>query len=95
MSYRNISAATTTLRATPATMIAPNSESPQINMFVRSAMEQYGLTEKEVRKNAIEGYGSVENTMKAMEIADAEDKAAIERALPNGYADTLVGWSAQ
>jgi hypothetical protein len=71
--------------------IAP--ESPQIKAFVRSAMERHGLTEQEVRKRAIEAYGSVERTMKAMEIGEAENKAAIERAFPNGYAEIQIGVS--
>ncbi|KAM6499206.1 hypothetical protein JOM56_004714 [Amanita muscaria] len=87
MSHRNVSASTTTTLL--ATSIAP--ESPQIKAFVRSAMERLGLTEQEVRKRAIEAYGSVERTMKAMEIGEAENKAAIERACPNGYAEIQVG----
>lgn len=59
--------------------------------FVRSAMERYGLTEEDVRKRAIEAYGSVELTMKAMEIGEAENKAAVGRACPNGYAGLQVG----
>lgn len=60
-------------------------ESRRTTAFVRSAMERYGLTEEEVRKRAIEAYGSVERTMEAMEIGEAENMAAVERACPNGY----------
>ncbi|KAI6029857.1 hypothetical protein PISMIDRAFT_680793 [Pisolithus microcarpus 441] len=42
-------------------------------------------------KRAIEAYGSVELTMTAMEIGDAENKAAVDRACPNGYAGLQVG----
>ncbi|KAI6104460.1 hypothetical protein EDD17DRAFT_1759300 [Pisolithus thermaeus] len=48
-------------------------------------MEWLGLTKQEVMKHTIEAYGSVKCTMKAMEIAKAENNAAIERACPNGY----------
>ena len=61
--------------------------------FLRSAMERLGLTEQEVRKRAIEAYGSVERTMKAMEIGEAENNAAIDRACSNGYAEIQAGVS--
>ncbi|KAF8740703.1 hypothetical protein AX14_007603 [Amanita brunnescens Koide BX004] len=89
MSRRNISASTTTTLLATSVTIAP--ESPQIKAFVRSAMERLGLTEQEVRKRAIEAYGSVERTMKAMEIGEAKNNAAIEKACPNGYAEIQVG----
>ena len=91
MSRRNTSVSTTTSLLATSVTIAP--ESPQIKAFVRSAMERLGLTEQEVRKRAIEAYGSVERTMKAEEIGEAENKAAIERACPNGYAEIQVGVS--
>jgi ABC-type branched-subunit amino acid transport system substrate-binding protein len=92
MSYANVAASTTTtLQVTPVTTA---SESPQLKMFVRSAMAQYGLTEQEVKKRAVETYGSLEYAMQAMETAEAENKAAIERAFPNGYAEIQVGVSA-
>jgi hypothetical protein len=50
-------------------------------------MEQYGLTEQEVRKRAAEMFGSLEYAMLAAETAEAENKAATERAFPNGYAN--------
>jgi hypothetical protein len=56
-------------------------------------MEQHGLTEQEVRKRAVETYGSLEYAKQAMETAEAENKAAIERAFPNGYAEIQVGVS--
>jgi len=86
---RNVAASTTTtLQATPLTT-AP--ERPRLETFVRSAMRQYGLTEQEVRKRAAEMYGSLEYAMQAMETAEIENKAAIERAFPNGYAEIQVG----
>ncbi|KAI6137359.1 hypothetical protein F5141DRAFT_1209689 [Pisolithus sp. B1] len=54
-------------------------------------MEWLSLTKQEVMKHAIEAYGSVEHTMKAMEIAEAENNAAIERVCPNGYTALQVG----
>lgn len=62
-------------------------EGRQTTAFVRSAMERYGLTEEEVRKRAIEAYGSVERTMEAMEIGEAENMAAVE----SGYTGIQVG----
>jgi hypothetical protein len=56
-------------------------------------MEQSGLTEQEVRKRAVETYGSLEYAKQAMETAEAENKAAIERAFPKGYAEIQVGVS--
>jgi ABC-type branched-subunit amino acid transport system substrate-binding protein len=89
MSHPNVAAlTTTTLQATPVTT-AP--DSPRLKMFVHSAMKQYGLTEQEVRKRAVEMYGSLEYAMQAMETAEAESKAAIERAFPNGHAEIQVG----
>ncbi|KAF8324827.1 hypothetical protein F5887DRAFT_1086031 [Amanita rubescens] len=81
-----ISASTT---INPMATTAP--ESPQLKVFVRSAMEKHGLTEQEVRTRAIEMYGSLERTMQAMQIAEARGKAAIEKAFPNGYAGMLIG----
>jgi hypothetical protein len=60
--------ATTTLRATLVTT-AP--KSPRLKTFMHPAMKQYGVTEKEVRKRATGGYGSLENVMRAMETAEA------------------------
>jgi hypothetical protein len=54
-------------------------------------MQQYGLTEQEVRKRAAEMFGSLEYAMRATEIGEAENRAAIERAFPNGYAEIQVG----
>jgi hypothetical protein len=82
MSRRNISVSTPTTLL--ATSVATAPESSQIKVFVRSTMERLGLTEQEVRKRAIDAYGSVERTMKAMKIGEAENKAAIERVCPNG-----------
>ena len=50
--------------------------------FACSSMEQYGMTEQEVRKRATELFGSLEKAMQAMEITEAENKAATESALP-------------
>ena len=74
---------------TPAT--APGS--PQIKAFVRSAMERFGMTEQEVKERAIKAYGSVERATRLKEIDDAENRAAIERAFPNGSAQNQVGVS--
>lgn len=78
----------------PATSLATrvtSPESPKIKAFVRSAMERYGMTEEEVRKGAIEAYGSVERTMEAMEIGEAEEKAAMEMVSPNDLLACQVG----
>jgi hypothetical protein len=56
-------------------------------------MKQYGLTEQEVRERAASMYGSLEYAMQATETAEIENKAAIERAFPNGYAEIQVGVS--
>jgi hypothetical protein len=66
---------TTALQAADIT-IAP--ESPRLKTFVRSRL--YGPTEQEVRRRAVETYGSLEYAMQAMETTEAENKAAIERA---------------
>ncbi|KAF8236828.1 hypothetical protein L208DRAFT_1421779 [Tricholoma matsutake] len=58
---------------------------------MRSLMEQSGLTEQEVRKCAVEMYGSLGYAQQAVETAEAENKAAIERAFPKGYAKIQVG----
>jgi hypothetical protein len=85
----NVTASTTDiLQAIPA------GESSRLETFVCSAMTQYGLTRQEVNKRATETYGSLRNAMQAMEIAEAENNAAIERAFPNGYAEIQVGVSA-
>ena len=60
-------------------------ESPQLKTFVGSQMEKSGLTEQEVRKWAVETYGSLEYAMQVIETAEAEKKAAIEGPFPNGY----------
>ena len=57
-------------------------------------MEKHGLTEQEVRTRANKLYGSLERAMQAMEIAEARNKAAMEKTFPNGYtAKMLVGVS--
>jgi len=89
MSRRNVASTITTLQASVTT--AP--ESPRLKTFVHSTMTQYGLTEQEVRKRAVEIYGSIEYAMQATETAEAENKAAIERAFPNGYPEIQVGVS--
>jgi hypothetical protein len=76
---------------TPITATTP--ESPKLKTFLHSTMKQYGLTEQEVRKRATEVYGSLEYAMQAMETADAENKAAIERAFPNGHVEIQIGVS--
>jgi ABC-type branched-subunit amino acid transport system substrate-binding protein len=81
---------TTTLQANP---VAADPESHRLKAFVRSVMKQYGVTEQEVRKRAAETYGSLEYAMQAMETAEAENKAALERAFPNGHAEIQVGVS--
>src|SRR5262245_50916791 len=68
-------------------------ESSCIKTVVSSAMTQYGLTKQEVIKRATETYGSLRNAMQAMETAEAENKAAIERAFPSGCAEIQVGVS--
>jgi hypothetical protein len=91
MSHRNVAASTTIILQ--ATSVAIASESPQLKTYMRSLMEQSGLTEQEVRKRAVETYGSLEYAKQAMETAEAENKAAIERAFPKGYAEIQVGVS--
>ena len=84
MSRRNVSVSTTT---TPLAITAL--EAPQINAFVRSAIEKYGLTEEEVKKRATEMCGFIERYMQADEASKARDKAALERAFPNGYDNAI------
>ncbi|KAF8723795.1 hypothetical protein AX14_009188 [Amanita brunnescens Koide BX004] len=84
MSRRNVSVSTTT---TPLATTAL--EAPQINAFVRSAIEKYGLTEEEVKKRATEMCGFIERYMQADEASKARDKAALERAFPNGYDNAI------
>ncbi|KAI5993197.1 hypothetical protein EDD15DRAFT_2196638 [Pisolithus albus] len=76
MSYCNI--------PSPATHLAKSvtsQESAWVKAFVHTAMEQGGLTEEEVRKRAIKAYGSMEATMEATEIDEAEIAAAMEMVL--------------
>lgn len=68
-------------------------ESPQVKAWMHSIMEKYGWTEQEVRQRSAKAYGSVESTMRATERTDAEDKAAIERAFPDGYFPIQIGVS--
>ncbi|KAF8239134.1 hypothetical protein L208DRAFT_1420849 [Tricholoma matsutake] len=89
MTRRNVAASTTT--TLQATSVAIASESPQLKMYMCSLMEQSGLTEQEVRKCVVETYGSLKYAKQAMETAEAENKAAIERAFPKGYAEIQVG----
>lgn len=75
---------TTTLQATPVTAVP---ESSRLKAFIHKSIKKYRLTEQEVRKRAFEIYGSLEYAMQAIEAAEAEDKAAMDRAFPNGYAE--------
>ncbi|KAI6023014.1 hypothetical protein BKA83DRAFT_115944 [Pisolithus microcarpus] len=76
--------------ATPLATSVTSPEGPRIKPF-RSAMERYALTVQEVRKRAIEVYGSAERAMKAMQIGEAENKAAIEKTRFNGHAGIRIG----
>jgi hypothetical protein len=87
MSCRNIAASTTT--TLQATSITTAPESSQLKTFVHSMMKQHGLTEQEVTKRAVETYGSLKYAMQAMETAEAESKAAMEQAFPNGYQNAI------
>jgi hypothetical protein len=61
----------------------------RLKTFVRSMMKQHGLTEQEVTKRAVKMYGSLEYAMQVMETAEADSKAAMERAFPNGYQNAI------
>ena len=90
MSRRNVAASIThTPRATATLLTSTAPESPQLRAFLRSTMEKFGLTDQEVRKRATEMFGSLEYAMQATEASEAADKAAIERAFPNGYANAI------
>ncbi|KAM6504281.1 hypothetical protein JOM56_001224 [Amanita muscaria] len=52
-------------------------------------MKRYGLTEQEVRRRAVETYGSLEYVMQALTTAEAENKAALERMFPHGYENAM------
>ena len=63
---------------------------PVVKAFVHSAMKQFGMTEQELREHAIRQYGSVEGAMRTIEASDAQNKAAMEKAYPNGYDDMII-----
>ena len=65
-------------------------ESPVVKAFVHSAMKRFGMTEQELRERAIRQYGSVEGAMRTIEASDARNKAAMEKAYPNGYDDMII-----
>jgi len=59
-------------------------ESRELKAFVRSASIEFGLTPEEVRRAAVESYGSLENAMQFKRESDATSKVALQQAFPNG-----------
>jgi hypothetical protein len=90
MGHTNVAVSTT---ATPQAIPVTAPESPQLKAYVEKTMQQFGVTEQEVKKAAVETYGSLENAMRLTEATEAQNKAALLRAFPNGYAEIQVGVS--
>ncbi|KAI6034675.1 hypothetical protein PISMIDRAFT_117686 [Pisolithus microcarpus 441] len=86
MSYCNVPSPATH----PAKSVT-SQESAQVKAFVRAAMKRNSLTEEEVRKCAIEAYGSIERTMEVTEIDEAEIAATMKTVCPNSYLAVQVG----
>jgi hypothetical protein len=72
---------TTALQATSDTC---DTKHDRLRTFIRRMVEISGMTEKEFIENCKITHGSVEHVLELMELAEVQNKAAVEKAFPAG-----------